>query len=514
MTTSLPGIDSMSCSSRGRIPGRHHSANLSFDGIAGSLSGRRRIRAGPCHTQWTFAGGTTSRRLWSLATAHGYDVEVRWSEEDARLLDALFFKTPTAWPVHLTKPQGPFANDPSWTSPTLEVLDELRQTARARLPEIMVPAVFVPMRSFPSNAHGKVDRAALPSIGLRRHANVIPPATPTQIAVARIFERLFNLEPAGLNHDFFELGGHSLTAVRLFKEIETAVGKRLPPSTILKLHTVRELADVIESAPEQDGSVIVPMRVAGTRPVLFCIHAYGGDLIAYADLVRRLGPDQPVYGVKALRQDDGALLVHKSLDEMVDCYVRAIQEVQAHGPYHMMGLCFGGRIAYAVATRLAQMGESVRTLALLETPAPGHPRFHPPLRRLVSHLHNLKALSLVDRLVYLKKRTAAVRELTNRSLVDWAGHSLHRLGVGVPQFLRSQEMAGLPPGEDERLDPYAGRVQLIRAQTPYVGVVDDEAMGWRSLVQGELSITRIPGSPTNSSLAPILILLRRACMNF
>src|SRR6266851_943676 len=41
--------------------------------------------------------------------------------------------------------------------------EELRRWLREKLPAYMIPSAFVPLKAFPLNANGKVDRRALPA---------------------------------------------------------------------------------------------------------------------------------------------------------------------------------------------------------------------------------------------------------------------------------------------------------------------------------------------------------------
>ena len=67
---------------------------------------------------------------------------------------------------------------------------------------------------------------------------------------------------------------------------------------------------------------------------------------------------------------------------MADCYVNAITEVQPHGPYLLSGMCFGGLVAVEIARRLAERGEPIGLLALLDSYP--HPR-HWPLRQRLDY---------------------------------------------------------------------------------------------------------------------------------
>ncbi|MEU0504721.1 alpha/beta fold hydrolase, partial [Nocardia sp. NPDC005998] len=56
-----------------------------------------------------------------------------------------------------------------------------------------------------------------------------------------------------------------------------------------------------------------------------------------------------------------------TLDELAARYVREIRAIQPHGPYHLLGYSLGGTIAHAIAARLRRDGESVATLAMMDT---------------------------------------------------------------------------------------------------------------------------------------------------
>lgn len=114
-----------------------------------------------------------------------------------------------------------------------------------------------------------------------------------------------------------------------------------------------------------DYEVLLPLRVGGDRPPLFCFHASGGLSWNYAPLLRHLPPNQPVYGVQA-RGLARTEPLPASVDEMAADYLEQIRAVQPTGPYHLLGWSLGGRIAQAIAASLEAQGEQVGLLALLD----------------------------------------------------------------------------------------------------------------------------------------------------
>ena len=100
-------------------------------------------------------------------------------------------------------------------------VSELRARLLERLPDYMVPALFVHLPAFPLSANGKLDYQALPlpeAEGLGR-PTYEPPQSETEQLLARLWAELLGVERVGRHDNFFELGGHSLLAVSLIARL-------------------------------------------------------------------------------------------------------------------------------------------------------------------------------------------------------------------------------------------------------------------------------------------------------
>ncbi|WP_062985006.1 non-ribosomal peptide synthetase [Nocardia anaemiae] len=112
--------------------------------------------------------------------------------------------------------------------------------------------------------------------------------------------------------------------------------------------------------------VLLPIRLGGTEPALFCIHSSSGMSWSYLGLAERLRPGRPIYGLQA-PELSGREPAARSIEESADRYIREIRAVQPTGPYHLLGWSFGGLIAHAMAAKLQAEGETVGVVALLDT---------------------------------------------------------------------------------------------------------------------------------------------------
>jgi hypothetical protein len=121
-----------------------------------------------------------------------------------------------------------------------------------KLPEHMVPSVFVFLDAMPLTPNGKVDRQALPEPDGTRpsleRAFVAPRTAPEKI-LADIWTEALALEQVGVHDNFFELGGHSLSAARVIFLVRKAFEMELPLRALFEKPTIEELALVISHNP-------------------------------------------------------------------------------------------------------------------------------------------------------------------------------------------------------------------------------------------------------------------------
>ena len=122
---------------------------------------------------------------------------------------------------------------------------ELRRHARSSLPAALVPHVFVETAELPRDAQGRVDTARLPSPFAVPLAAHIPPRTPSEQLLARLFMEVLGVPRVGVHDNFFDLGGQSLLCLRVIDMIERETRRRMSPR-ILLLNTVGQAASALD----------------------------------------------------------------------------------------------------------------------------------------------------------------------------------------------------------------------------------------------------------------------------
>ena len=247
---------------------------------------------------------------------------------------------------------------------------ELGGFLKEQLPAYMVPSTFMFLDELPLTPNGKVDRRALPAPDrgrLIQQGTCVAPRDILELRLTQIWEEILGLHPVGVTDNFFDLGGHSLLAVRLIARIHKQFGQKLPLPTLFHGATIERLAGVLRRSPRPPSpSPLVGIHLSGSRRPFFCVHPAGGSVLGYAGLSRRLGPDQPFYGLQHPGLDSESRL-YTRIEEMASDYLATLRAVQPEGPYLLGGWSFGGIVAFEMAQQLEAEGQKVALLALLDS---------------------------------------------------------------------------------------------------------------------------------------------------
>ncbi|MEG3631621.1 non-ribosomal peptide synthetase [Streptomyces poriticola] len=121
--------------------------------------------------------------------------------------------------------------------------EELRGFAAGRLPESMVPSVFVVLDRLPVTAGGRVDRAALPDPSLD-DGSYRAPRNHTERVLAGAFADVLEVERVGIDDDFFDIGGNSLRAIRLVGLIRAELDQEVSIRKLFAARTIAGLSDL------------------------------------------------------------------------------------------------------------------------------------------------------------------------------------------------------------------------------------------------------------------------------
>ncbi|KAI9368043.1 hypothetical protein BJX61DRAFT_546918 [Aspergillus egyptiacus] len=132
------------------------------------------------------------------------------------------------------------------------------------LPQYMVPSVMIPMTTMPTTHSGKLDRRHLRHLAsqlTRRQLEAYTretavqkrsPASPMEIVLCGLVEKVLNVKQISMNDNFFSLGGDSVRAMQLAQAARREAGVDLAGMSVF---TTPVLADLALTMVPSQGSV-------------------------------------------------------------------------------------------------------------------------------------------------------------------------------------------------------------------------------------------------------------------
>jgi len=234
------------------------------------------------------------------------------------------------------------------------------------------------------------------------------------------------------------------------------------------------------------------MKPDGSRLPLFLIHSLDGDVLIYRDLVRRLAPEQPAWGLETIG-GDGRQLPNLAIPDMARHYIAEIRTVQPHGPYYLAGLCYGGDVAYEMAHQLEAAGEHVAFVGLIDAKPLGlRPRVTTP-QRIRQHVHELFELPVAGRSTFLRE-TSRNAWCRLHAATRWSVKKHLYIARRRPLPTRIVDLTELNvAAADGYVSPrYGGRVTLFRVYNPDAGEHNgDPRLRWDEFAGGGLDVRDI-----------------------
>jgi acyl carrier protein len=130
-------------------------------------------------------------------------------------------------------------------------VSELRRSLREKLPEVMLPSVFIPLETLPLTPSGKIDRLSLPrpdGARLETEESYVAPRTPYEVILAEVWQEVLGRTQVGAHDNFFDIGGHSLLATQVMARVRSRLDIDLPVRHLFEAPTLAGLAQRLERA--------------------------------------------------------------------------------------------------------------------------------------------------------------------------------------------------------------------------------------------------------------------------
>jgi amino acid adenylation domain-containing protein len=378
---------------------------------------------------------------------------------------------------------------------------------KSKLPDYMVPTLWVELDNIPLTSNGKIDKKALPEFDAEEQIKdqYVAPRTESEKVLVEIWEDVLKINNVGVTHDFFDLGGHSLLAVQIVNQIKKRTGRILPISILFKYGNIESLNTfLIENDAEKEIKSLVPIKPSGNKMPVYFVHGVGLNVMNFADLAMYLDKDQPVFGLQALGLG-GKFPPVSSMSDIAKIYVAEIIEHNPAGPYAIAGYSLGGFIAMEMRRQFELMGKEVKVLAIIDTFADHTDDFITLFpKKLKRHLKKWIKLSIS----FISKPGETIQNQKNIRLEDeqyrYDAIKLAKESGDMEYYklLKLIKEAYLFALRTSPRIPFNELVYLFRASTSLHYTNDKQYLGWRKYALKGVKEYEISGDHRTMLLKP------------
>lgn len=192
------------------------------------------------------------------------------------------------------------------------------------------------------------------------------------ITIMKLWQQVLGIKDIDIHDDFFELGGHSLNGLNLIEKINSIFHCDLPTTQLYKTPTIHNfkraiLDNELNNQSRNLSQIVVPIKtMKRTSPNLFLCHPISGFINCFNAFAKQNELPVSLYGLQdpSIKKN---YFLYNSIKDMAKNYLSAIQEVQPFGPYYLLGYSFGGNLIHEIAHLLAEDGQKIKLLAMIDS---------------------------------------------------------------------------------------------------------------------------------------------------
>jgi amino acid adenylation domain-containing protein len=306
-------------------------------------------------------------RMDQQVKIRGFRIELE--EIEAVLEEHPFVKAAVVWPRELAGEKQLIGYVVVEPGQNLQIA-ELRRFLESKLPDYMVPSLYVELDTLPLSPNGKVDRRALPEPGSDRpelDVGFAEPRTPQEKTLAAIWQEVLGIDRVGLHDNFFELGGHSLLVLKLARHIRSQFGKHTAIAHLFEHQTIASQIRFLSEVVATDESPHVVTIREGSETPLIVMPGLDDHPSSYRWLTQYLPPAVSILAIDPRNFSETFFLDQpRTIEAIAVKCIQQIKESHLAEPYKFLGYSYGGVLAYEVARQLEQVGKQVQFLGLID----------------------------------------------------------------------------------------------------------------------------------------------------
>ena len=157
-------------------------------------------------------------------------------------------------------------------------INGLKDYLHKQLPKYMIPAVIIPLKEFPYNTSGKIDRKQLPKPVIQQEKREVDmPVTKTEQELAALWRTVLPEQLIGREDNFMSLGGDSMAVIQLSFRMQELFDVQVKASDIYQHPMLKDLAGFIDGllaldeTEEENALEVHPMDVVPLPPNQFSL---------------------------------------------------------------------------------------------------------------------------------------------------------------------------------------------------------------------------------------------------